>query len=81
MSIQEGLTMEKEIIRERLMLFGVIGFVIGILSFISSLITMNNAENFGTIRALTESIFSGLLGMTSFISGTIIFMKSIDYIP
>jgi hypothetical protein len=72
--------MEKEKIRERLKLIGVIGLAIGIMSFILSWHNMIEATTFGTIGELTESLFFGLLGMTSFISGTIVYIKSMDFI-
>ena len=73
--------MEKENVRMRLKLIGVIGFAVGILSFIISFFYMTEAIRFGTIVELTESLFFGLLGMTSFISGTIVYIKSMDFIP
>ncbi|MFX0085321.1 MAG: hypothetical protein ACFFAU_06580 [Candidatus Hodarchaeota archaeon] len=73
--------MEKNKIRQRLKLVGIIGFVIGFISFIISLLYMNEAIRFNTTGALSETIFFSLLGMTSFISGTIVYMKSLDFLP
>ncbi|MFW9995985.1 MAG: hypothetical protein ACFFD4_28350 [Candidatus Odinarchaeota archaeon] len=59
---------------------GVSGWIIGIIAFLISLSYMSDAVTFGSLGYLAETNFFGLLGVTFFISGTIMYLKSLDFI-
>lgn len=66
-------------VRYFLKIVGIIGWIIGLIAFLFSFMYMTEAVTFGTISALAETNFFGLLGVTFFISGTIVYMKSLEY--
>ena len=70
--------MEKSNIRSTLKTIGIVEWIIGILAFISSMLTMNMP--FDSAGALENVIFFGLFGAAFFISGTIVYLKSLDFV-
>ncbi|MFX0015094.1 MAG: hypothetical protein ACFFB2_08225 [Promethearchaeota archaeon] len=62
-----------------LKIIGIIGWVIGLIVFLISFMYMTEAISSETIGALASTNFFGLLGVAFFTTGTIIYIKSLDY--
>ena len=57
---------------------GIVEWVIGIIDFISCYLNVNSP--FDSAGALENVVFYGLFGITFFISGTITYLKSLDFL-
>jgi hypothetical protein len=70
--------MEKSKINRTLKIVGIVEWVIGIFAFISCYLTVNSP--FDSAGALENVVFYGLFGIAFFISGTITYLKSLDFL-
>ncbi len=70
--------MEKTLAIRTLKTIGIIGWILGIFAFISSYLTMN--QPYDSPGNLEIIVFFGLFGATMFISGTVTYLKSLDYL-
>ncbi|MHA1976008.1 MAG: hypothetical protein ACW98F_05675 [Candidatus Hodarchaeales archaeon] len=70
--------MDKSKINQTLKTAGVIEWVIGIFAFISSYLTTNMPyDSPGNLETI---VFYGLFGVAFFISGTLTYLKSLDFL-
>ncbi|MHA1996261.1 MAG: hypothetical protein ACW97Z_17140 [Candidatus Hodarchaeales archaeon] len=69
--------MEKTQTKRMLKTAGVVEWILGIFAFISSYLTMN--QPFDSPGNLETVVFYGLFGAAFFISGTITYLKSLDF--
>jgi hypothetical protein len=70
--------MDKKQAMRTLKTIGTIEWILGIFALISSYLTMN--QPYDSPGNLETVVFFGLFGVAFFISGTITYIKSLDYV-